>query len=177
MAQLKLVRPDRSHEQQINELYAEFLAAGETAIPGGGNELGNFASYTEWLETMEKQQHEGTVAPGLVPATRFFGVRESDGKIVGLIVVRHYLNDVLRQYGGHIGYSIRPSERRKGYAGEMLRLVFDFCRELGLDQIMISCKSENEASRRTILGAGGKLEREFMHPDGYLAQCYWIKLP
>ena len=110
-----------------------------------------------------------------IPATTFFAVRKNDGRIIGMIDVRHRLNGFLRNYGGHIGYGVRPSERRRGYAAEMLRLALSYCSSLGLDRVMISCNADNEGSRRTILRRGGVLEREFRHSGGTV-QIYWIIL-
>ena len=103
-------------------------------------------------------------------------VRESDGRLVGMVNVRHYFNDYLEQFGGHIGYSVRPSERRKGCAKEQLRLALSFCREtLGLDRVLITCYTSNEGSRRTILSAGGVYENTVHEPDRNVdLERYWI---
>ena len=95
-----------------------------------------------------------------------------------MLQVRHTLNDYLRQFGGHIGYSVRPCERRKGYGKEQLRLALDFCKgTLGLDRVLITCKTENEASRRTILSAGGVYENTLHEPgQGIDLERYWITL-
>lgn len=117
------------------------------------------------------------VPVGKVQSTQFLTVRESDGRLVGMINVRHYFNEYLEQFGGHIGYSVRPSERRKGYAREQLRLTLPYCKELGLDRVLITCQPHNEGSRRTILSAGGVYENTAHEPDrGVDLQRYWITL-
>ena len=72
---------------------------------------------------VKKYKKKETTPKEFVPATQYIFVREEDNKIVGMLQIRHYLNDNLLKVGGHIGYSVAPSERRKGYAGEMLRLT------------------------------------------------------
>jgi predicted acetyltransferase len=85
-------------------------------------------------------------------------VRESDSKIVGVIQIRHCFNEFLEKYAGHIGYSVCPSERKKGYATQMLRLALPECKSLGIKQVLICCVRGNEGSRKTILNNGGKYE-------------------
>lgn len=119
--------------------------------------------------------HPETLRPNRVTASTYLARRKEDCKIVGIIDIRHYLNNYLLLYGGHIGYSIRKSERRKGYAKEMLGLALKKCESLGIDKVLITCDKENPASARTILANGGVLENEIMHEDK-LMQRYWIQL-
>ena len=95
-----------------------------------------------------------------------------------MINIRHELtNDFLRNYAGHIGYGIRPTERRKGYVTQMLRQALIYCKEeLKLDKVMINCEKENEGSRKTIINAGGILSREYQTEDGKNVQIYWVQL-
>ena len=82
------------------------------------------------------------------------------------------------KYGGHIGYSVAPSERRKGCASEMLRLTLPKCRELGLERVLITCDSDNEGSRRTILNNGGVYESTvYEENEGVFLERYWIDIP
>ena len=94
-----------------------------------------------------------------------------------MISIRHELtNDFLKNYAGHIGYGVRPTERRKGYVTQMLNQALKYCKDkLKLDKVMISCDKKNEGSRKTILNAGGILEKEYTK-DGEEVQIYWINL-
>ena len=118
-----------------------------------------------------------TFPSGRVVATQFLAVRQSDGRLVGMIQVRHYFNEYLKKYAGHIGYSVRPCERRRGYAKEMLRLALPFCKGIGLDRVLISCEVNNEGSRRTILANGGVYESTVHEPEEDIdLERYWIAL-
>ncbi len=104
-------------------------------------------------------------------------VRESDHKVVGVIQIRHYFNEFLEKYGGHIGYSICPSERRKGYATQMLRAVLPACKVLGIDKVLITCVTGNEGSRKTILNNGGVYESTVYEPkENVYLERYWITI-
>ncbi len=94
-----------------------------------------------------------------------------------MLNLRHYLNDYLEQFGGHIGYSVRKSERQKGYATEMLSLALGEAKKLGLSRVLVTCDRENTGSAKTILNNGGVLENEVFDPnDGTVTQRYWIEL-
>jgi len=95
---------------------------------------------------------------------------------VGMTNLRHHLNDYLLAYGGHIGYSVRPSERKNGYASQMLRLTLEKAKERGISKVRICCDHYNIASAKTIQSNGGVLEDEmFDSSDGMLTQRYWIE--
>ena len=111
MSTLKLILPDESWREAILAFKQEYIDEGSAM--DGTSGLAN-REFDEWLQSNIKNRCQKTVAPGLVPATTYMSIREEDGKLIGMIDIRHYLNDFLRTHGGHIGYSIRPSERRKG---------------------------------------------------------------
>ena len=176
MEPIKLILPTEEYLDQAWAYRRECREA-DSSMDGCGP-LGRADTPEQWLADVRAIRNPATVPEGKVQATLFLSVRESDGKLVGMIDVRHYLNEHLRQFGGNIGYSIRPDERRKGYAKEQLRLALTFCKEaLGLDRVLITCQPHNEGSRRTILSAGGVYENTLHEPDrGVDLQRYWITL-
>ena len=171
-----LVKPSKEYEQQAIEYKQEHFANGETKIHACSR-WDKTENYDEWLKKLEEQSSFETLKTDWTVHTNFLGVRKSDNKIVGMIDIRHELtSDFLRNYAGHIGYGVRPSERRKGYVTQMLSKALHFCREeLKLEKVMISCDKYNEGSRKTILNAGGVLEREYLADNGENVQVYWVK--
>lgn len=109
-----------------------------------------------------------------VPATTYFAFYEN--RIVGNIQIRHYLNDYLLSTYGHIGYGVRPSERRKGCATQMLALALDKYREIGVDRVLLSCDKNNIGSIKTVLKNNGIFDMEFTEENGNIVQQYWITL-
>ena len=172
---MKFTEPTAEYEQQISAYRKEFLERGDSM--DGTGALRRMDDPKQWLEYCRLCKNPDTVPEGLVPATQYIYVRESDYKIVGMLHIRHYFNAFLEQYGGHIGYSVAPSERRKGYASQMLQLSLPKCKELGIQRVLVTCLDDNEASRRTILKNGGKYESTVFEPnEGIHLQRYWIDL-
>lgn len=173
MTPIQLVLPSEEYLDQVWAYRQEFLDAG-SSMDGCGPLRFN-ESAQQWLDDTRRYMDPATVPEGKVQATQFLAVRESDGKVVGMIQVRHYFNEYLEKYAGNIGYFVRPSERRKGYATEMLRLALPFCKGLGLDRVLITCETGNEGSRHTILKNGGVYESTVQEPDRDRAlERYWV---
>ena len=133
-------------------------------------EVGDFAK----LVNRSHNQRLGIDLPeGKVPAT--FWVAEIDGQIAGRISIRHELNDFLANYGGHIGYMVRPSFRRRGVATEMLKRALAYCSSLGLTRVLLTCFDENHGSIKVIEAAGGTLDNTVSY-EGKLLRRYWISI-
>ena len=173
---ISLVRPDISHKEAAREFIAEFREHNST--PNGSGGLDRYSEdYEGWLGKLEREADEKTVESGKVPADTRFAIRKEDSKLIGMINIRHRLNDFLLNRGGHIGYCIRPLERGKGYATEMLGLGLGLCRELGLERALVTCDRNNIPSARTIQHHGGILENEvFNKESSSYVQRYWIKV-
>lgn len=175
MDELILRDPTEADEAAVWAYRQEFIDSG--GRPEGSGGLWESESFAAWLRRVRDNRSPDTVRPGLVPATTLLSVRKSDGRLVGFVDIRHTLNDHLHSFGGHIGYSVRVDERRKGYAKEQLRLALAYCcKALGLDRVLVTCNWDNEGSRRTILANGGVLENEVTEPDGTVVQRYWVAL-
>lgn len=175
MEKLRLINPTEEYLDEIASYRKEFLEY-DSSMDGCGP-LRRCEDPKDWLKTVEDYSKIETLPENRVLSTQFIYVRESDNKIVGMIQVRHYFNDYLEKYAGHIGYSVRPTERRKGYAKRMLAETLPYCRELGLSKVLITCIDSNEASRKTILGGGGVYESTVYEPDeGVNLERYWIDL-
>lgn len=175
MDELILIRPTEKYAAEISAYRQEFMEAGNS-MDGCGS-LKRIADPLEWIADTERKSKKETCPEGLVAATQFLYIRKSDERLIGMIQIRHELNDYLKEYAGHIGYAVRPSERNKGYAKRMLKDALPYCKEIGLDRVMISCIHTNQASRKTILANGGKYESTVFEPTRKVRlEKYWIDL-
>ena len=172
---LRLVRPSEEHRDAAEAFRQEFFDCGERTISGSA--LLDRMSYPEWLAQTRRSSDPRAAWEDWVTADTFFALREGDDALVGMVNIRHSLEvEFLARWGGHIGYAVRPGERRKGYATEMLRRALAHARGLGLARVMLGCHAENAASRRTILRCCGVLAECKPDPDGRMTEIYWIEL-
>ena len=175
MDDVKLIRPTTEHLAQIKAFRDEFADCLDWIH--GAQGLRQFEDPRKWLEYQALFESEETVPEGASPYTQFIFVRKTDGKIVGMLGVRHRPTEPLETWGGHIGYCVCPSERRKGYASGMLHDALPFCRSLGLRRVLLTAGDENVGSVKTILANGGILENYVTtprHPQP--VGRYWICL-
>ena len=148
---VRLVKPSKQYFDQIIELKKDFITNNEPRIQGSGS-LDKYDDLNEWLKSIN--EIEQGLNPKLVPTTYYLILL--DNEVVGTISMRHYLTKDLEEFGGHIGYSIKPRARRKGYAKEALRILLDLYKDK-YDEILIMCEDDNIASNKTVLANGGVL--------------------
>lgn len=170
---IRLIRPLKIHETDAIAFKQEFFDNGENTI-NGSELLDRMSSFDEWLKSVTDNISENTVNPSWVVTDTYFAFND-DNRLVGIIDLRHTLNDFLKDFG-NTGYSVRPSERRKGYATEMLALILERAKEIGLDKLQLSVERSNVASVKTITRNGGVYERSFTF-EGEEADVYVISFP
>ena len=173
MERFKLEVPSEAREADAMDFLAEFIRANTVIHGSGGFDL--YADdYAGWLNRV-REDRAREFSEKRVPAETYFLIRESDNKIVGVISIRLRLNKALWDFGGNIGFSIRPSERRKGYNKINLFLGLCVCKNRGIEAVLISCEKRNIASAKSIQALGGKLIYEYMDEElGYEIQNYVI---
>ena len=132
------------------------------------------ANWEDYLSLLEAYGRGERLPEGRVPTTIL--AVTVDGDLVGSLSIRHELNAMLARYGGHIGYTIVPSHRRKGYATQALRQALPIARSLGIDEVLVTCDEDNTASARVIEKCGGEFESvSDPAPWGTQMRRYWFR--
>ena len=174
---LKLVKASKEYESLILDMLLEWkeynLAHDVNKSPWAI--FRDYDTFESFITMLNNDEDPTKIKPEHVPASTYFLLDVDRNVIVGAVNIRHYLNESLRNGGGHIGDGIRPSERCKGYGKAIIRLALDKCKELGIKEVLMSCHTDNPASRKTILANGAIYERTIPDEDKELEQ-YWIKL-
>ena len=172
---VRLIKLSKEYEQQLGEMIDEWKLDQQVNHTDTSpyvifkNDYHDFDNYLNKLETRDP------LPEGYVPDSVFFLLDEERNRLLGAVNIRHYLNDYLLKYGGHIGDGVRPSERRKGYATEMIRLALIECKKLGIDRVLITCNASNIGSKKSIIKNGGVLEN-IVDEDGVPLERYWIDI-
>ena len=172
---LKLIKLTEEYKDELGEMIEEWKADQEKNHTDHSpwkifmNDPHDFDNYLANLEQTKPSEH-------WVPDSVFFLLDEERGRLLGAVNIRHYLNDALLRTGGHIGDGIRPSERRKGYATEIVRLALEECKKLGINRVLMTCNKNNIGSAKSIIRNGGVLENEITDENGSIEQRYWIEL-
>ena len=171
--EVKLIQPDESYGQEYRPYVEEFRSAGEAFVVGEWDRAGGDLA---GLVRAWREHAAGRKLPrGYVPDSRYWLIRGR--KILATGGLRHHLTPALEDYGGHIGYQVRPSQRGHGYATRLLALTLEKAREMGLKRVLVTCDKSNLASARVIEKNGGRLASEsYSEHVGRVTRRYWIDL-
>ncbi|MCR2803486.1 GNAT family N-acetyltransferase [Paenibacillus soyae] len=174
MGEARLIEPHVAYREAYMTFYRDWIASGESIVPWVvEKDPSDFEAYVAFLYSEDTE--DKVTREGFVPHSTYWLVNEED-EIVGAVNFRHRLNRKLLESGGHIGYGIAPSHRRQGYARKQLAEALKIAKAKGLDRVLLVCDAGNEASERTILGAGGRFESLFTMEDGETVKRFWIRL-
>ncbi len=169
---LKLVLPTEKYREQVMEYKRKMLDA-DSSMDGCG--LLRKQDFDAWIKDCKNFRIGKSLPERYVCSTQYICVRKSDNKLVGMLQIRHTLTPFLLSHGGHIGDSVVPDERMKGYATEMLGLGLVKSKQLGINKVLLACKSENVGSEKQIRNNGGVFENE-VEVDGQKFKRFFLDL-
>ena len=170
---IRLIKPTLELEQAYRNYLQEFIEAGEeSSLYHSREERTNLAAC---IRTLQDDVKNVAITGGSVPSSIYWLLSES-GDLLGDIQIRHRLTPALEDFGGHIDYGVRPGQRRRGCATQMLALALEKAHAMGLKRVLITCDPANTGSVRTIQKNGGKLFSESIAKNGRLTSRYWIDL-
>lgn len=176
---IHLVEPHQDYSETIqNYKDAYFEYNPDTLVNGiqGSAYLVGYDHISEWIQACYNQKHSNKLAAGRVNASTFLTIDSDTDEMVGIVNIRHQLNDYLKQVGGHIGYSVKPDHFRRGIGKAQLKLALAYCKDdLNLNRVLITCDDDNQPSAATIKSLGGQLE-DTIEFEGEMVRRYWITL-
>lgn len=171
--QLYLTKPSVILKEEYLSFYKEWIESGETIVPWViEKDPSNFEEMVQFLMDNEKGVN---IPDGWVPDSTYW-LLNNEKRIIGAVNIRHQLTELLFNSGGHIGYGIRPSERRKGYATKLLSLSLEKAKELGIKKVLVVCDKTNVGSLKVITNNNGIPDSDFVEDDGNIVKRFWIEL-
>lgn len=173
---LFLKEPTINEKEEVIAMCRELeMTSAEDKYEGASNlKMVLNESYEKWLELCEQDKHIEDIKPEWSNATNYLLIDEI-GRVYGFCSLRHHLKGQLINIGGNIGYSIRPTERGKGYGKIQLKLAIEKASELGLDKVLVTCRENNIASKKTIESCFGVADKPVpSRTEGIMELRYWI---
>lgn len=168
---LRLVSPTVTKEREFVSTIEEFRAVGEAHFVDEDILVSHgFKAYVSWLEFGRIGQLEG-----FSPWSAYWAFDRHNSNLMGICSVRHSLSPWMAEYGGHIGYRVRPTMRRQGLGTEILALALHKASMFGINPALIVCEPTNLDSIGVIQNNGGIFERQ-VSVDGVLRNRYWISI-
>jgi predicted acetyltransferase len=169
---IRLIEPTLEWEREYAAFLREYVESGDKDYNISISGASDAAALIRQLQDHAR----GVGLPeGWVPASTYWLV-SAEGRILGQLGLRHRLTPALEDFGGHIGYGVRPGERKKGYGVKILALTLEKARAMGLKRVLITCDPANIASARIIQTNGGWLSSESVAKNGRMTSRYWIDL-
>ncbi|WP_236344374.1 GNAT family N-acetyltransferase [Paenibacillus plantiphilus] len=174
MNTVRLIRPSIEFRDQYLSFYNDWISSGEDIVPWVvDRDPSDFEAMLEFIYSEDSE--EKLTHSDWVPHSTYWLIDERDS-LVGAVNIRHRLNQKLLNGGGHIGYGIRPSFRRRGYGSAILAQALQIIRQIGVDKVLLVCDKGNNGSEKTIVKQGGIFESEFTEDDGNIVRRFWIDM-
>lgn len=171
--ELYLVRPTVDLEEEYLSFYKEWVDSKENMVPWVIQK--DPSNFKEMVQFLYDNENGINLPKGWVPDSTFWLIN-GNNRILGAVNIRHQLTELLVHSGGHIGYGIRPSERRKGFATKLLSLSLEKAKEIGIQKALVVCDEHNTGSFKTITNNGGIPDADFIEDDGNIIKRFWIEL-
>ncbi len=174
---IMLVKPNKTHEKEIFEYKQEMIEYGNDSLSGCGG-LHKTDVFDDWLKHILSYNDRKKIPKNssYVEGSQWILIDTNRNRVLGMVNIRHYLNDFLIEFGGHVGYSIRPTERMKGYGKMQLLFALDYLRKFSEKKVLITCDEDNVGSYKTIEACGGILENILFSNEHGNVRRYWINL-
>lgn len=170
---VNLVKPSAEFKDEYVSFYQDWKDSQEDMVPWViARDPGDFDDMLQFLNNNEQGVN---IPDGWVKDSTYWLVTEAN-RVVGAVNIRHQLNEKLFNAGGHIGYGIRPSERQKGYATQLLSLALDKAKDLGINKVLVVCDADNTGSKKTILKNGGIQDTDYIEENGNIVNRFWISV-
>ncbi|WP_108670345.1 GNAT family N-acetyltransferase [Peribacillus acanthi] len=168
-----LSKPTVDLESEYLSFYQEWKDCGEVMVPWVISK--DPSDFQEMIQSLLDAEEGKNLPDHWVPDSTYWLINE-EKKVIGAVNIRHQLTEGLFNSGGHIGYGIRPSERRNGFATKLLALSLEKAKELGIQKALVVCDKGNIGSEKTILDNGGIPDNDYIEEDGNIVKRYWIEL-